>query len=53
MISVVFRFGVRGLKIKRLWVLDVLNKRVGRDASGVKTSFQVIDFPTKDQLDFF
>ena len=27
--SVVFRFGVRGLEIKKLWVLDVLNKGVG------------------------
>lgn len=35
-----------------MWVLAILNKRVGRNASGVKTSFQVIDFPTKDDLEF-
>ena len=50
--SIIFRFRLRGLEIKSLWVLAILNKRVGRNASGVKTSFQVIDFPTKDELEF-
>lgn len=50
--NVIFRFRLRGLEIKRFWGLAILNKRVGRNANGVKTSFQVIDFPTKDDLEF-